>query len=164
MSASTDDRIKAPDDEGEQPRRIIDVEKEALVLMAEALDALGDALRGVRLFRLRARPGGRLRGQGVRRALRPPRPGPYRRHGAAPQHPHGAGRIRHAAAQLGRQEARLKALILLSDGYPQDFDYGQDRKSRDYGLQGHHQGAAGSAAQGPFTPSASPSTRAATII
>jgi nitric oxide reductase NorD protein len=43
--------------------------------------------------------------------------------------------IRHAVRKLERQEARLKALLLLSDGYPQDYDYGQDRKSKDYGLQ-----------------------------
>ena len=134
MSASTDDKIKVPDEEGETQRRIIDVEKEALVLMADALEALGDAYAvygfsgygrdQVDAFVVKAfdEPYDR-RVQGRIAAMEPHRStrmGPV---------------IRHAAAQLGRQEARLKALILLSDGYPQDFDYGQDRKSKDYGLQ-----------------------------
>ena len=138
MSASTDDKIKNPDgsaaDDGEPPRRIIDVEKEALVLMAEALEALGDAYAvygfsgygrdQVDAFMVKSfdEPYDR-RIQGRIAAIEPHRStrmGPV---------------IRHAAAQLGRQEARLKALILLSDGYPQDFDYGQDRKSKEYGLQ-----------------------------
>ena len=138
MSASTDDKIKNPDgsaaDNGEPPRRIIDVEKEALVLMAEALEALGDAYAvygfsgygrdQVDAFVVKTfdEPYDR-RVQGRIAAIEPHRStrmGPV---------------IRHAATRLGRQEARLKALILLSDGYPQDFDYGQDRKSKEYGLQ-----------------------------
>ena len=138
MSASTDDRIKngdgRPAGDDEPPRRIIDVEKEALVLMAEALEALGDAYAvygfsgygrdQVDAFVVKAfdEPYDR-RVQGRIAAMEPHRStrmGPV---------------IRHAAARLGRQEARLKALILLSDGYPQDFDYGQDRKSKEYGLQ-----------------------------
>lgn len=138
MSASTDDKIKNPDgcaaDDGEPQRRIIDIEKEALVLMAEALEALGDAYAvygfsgygrdQVDAFVVKSfdEPYDR-RIQGRIAAIEPHRStrmGPV---------------IRHAAAQLGRQEARLKALILLSDGYPQDFDYGQDRKSKEYGLQ-----------------------------
>ena len=137
MSASTDDKIKHPDgrpvDDAPQ-RRIIDVEKEALVLMAEALEALGDAYAvygfsgygrdQVDAFVVKSfdEPYDR-RIQGRIAAIEPHRStrmGPV---------------IRHATAQLGRQEGRLKALILLSDGYPQDFDYGQDRKSKDYGLQ-----------------------------
>ena len=138
MSASTDDKIKRGDgraaDDGESQRRIIDVEKEALVLMAEALEALGDAYAvygfsgygrdQVDAFVVKSfdEPYDR-RVQGRIAAIEPHRStrmGPV---------------IRHAAAQLRRQEARLKALILLSDGYPQDFDYGQDRKSKEYGLQ-----------------------------
>jgi nitric oxide reductase NorD protein len=43
--------------------------------------------------------------------------------------------IRHAIGKLERQEARLKTLLLLSDGYPQDYDYGKDRQSKEYGIQ-----------------------------
>ena len=42
--------------------------------------------------------------------------------------------IRHSLEKLNATDSRLKVLILLSDGYPQDFDYGPDRSSRDYGL------------------------------
>ncbi|NQV66045.1 MAG: VWA domain-containing protein, partial [SAR86 cluster bacterium] len=43
--------------------------------------------------------------------------------------------IRHATQQLIKTESRIKALIILSDGYPQDFDYGKDRNSREYGVK-----------------------------
>ena len=36
---------------------------------------------------------------------------------------------------LAETESRIKALIIISDGYPQDFDYGQDRNSKDYGIK-----------------------------
>jgi nitric oxide reductase NorD protein len=115
-------------------RRIIDVEKEALVLMAEALQTLGDdyAVYGFSGY-------GRDqvdfyiakeftehyddRVQGRIAAMKPHR---STRMGPA---------IRHAIRKLERQEARIKILLLLSDGYPQDYDYGKDRKSKDYGIQ-----------------------------
>ncbi len=43
--------------------------------------------------------------------------------------------IRHAVSRLDQADSRLKILILLSDGYPQDFDYGKDRTSKEYGIQ-----------------------------
>jgi nitric oxide reductase NorD protein len=43
--------------------------------------------------------------------------------------------IRHAAAKLARQPSPLRLLILVSDGYPQDTDYGPDRNSEEYGIQ-----------------------------
>ena len=115
-------------------RRIIDVEKEALVLMAEALETLGDsyAVYGfsgygrdqVEFFVAKefadAYDG---RAQGRIAAMKPHR---STRMGPA---------IRHAVRKLERQEARIKTLLMLSDGYPQDFDYGKDRKSKDYGIQ-----------------------------
>ena len=42
--------------------------------------------------------------------------------------------IRHTLEKLSATGCRMKVLILLSDGYPQDVDYGPDRMSRDYGL------------------------------
>jgi nitric oxide reductase NorD protein len=42
--------------------------------------------------------------------------------------------IRHATRRLIETGSRIKALIIMSDGYPQDHDYGADRNSRDYGL------------------------------
>ena len=115
-------------------RRIIDVEKEALVLMAEALEGLGDAYAVygfsgygrdqvdcfvIKEFmeRYDARVQGRIA------AIKPHR---STRMGPA---------IRHAVHKFASQEARVKLLLLLSDGYPQDFDYGKDRKSKEYGIQ-----------------------------
>jgi nitric oxide reductase activation protein len=115
-------------------RRIIDLEKEALVLMAEALEGLGDAYAAygfsgygrdqvecfvVKEFleRYDARVQGRIA------AMKPQR---STRMGPA---------IRHAMRKFEPQDARVKLLMLLSDGYPQDYDYGKDRKSKEYGIQ-----------------------------
>jgi nitric oxide reductase activation protein len=115
-------------------RRIIDVEKEALVLMAEALEALGDAYA---VYGFSGYGRDRVEAFVVKEfheAYSPPVQG---RIGAIK--PHRSTRmgpaIRHALRQLERQEARVKTLLLLSDGYPQDFDYGKDRKSKEYGIQ-----------------------------
>ncbi len=43
--------------------------------------------------------------------------------------------IRHSIRKLERQDARLKVLIILSDGYPQDWDYGPDRTDNEFGIQ-----------------------------
>jgi nitric oxide reductase activation protein len=115
-------------------RRIIDVEKEALVLMAEALEGLGDAYavygfsgygRDQVDFFVVKEFGERYdaRVQGRIAAIKPHR---STRMGPA---------IRHAIHKFASQEARVKLLLLLSDGYPQDFDYGKDRKSKEYGIQ-----------------------------
>ena len=42
--------------------------------------------------------------------------------------------IRHVATKLEAREARTKLLLLVSDGRPQDHDYGRDRTERDYAL------------------------------
>ncbi len=110
------------------------MEKEALVLMAEALEGLGDAYAvygfsgygrdQVDCFVVKTfaeRYDARI--QGKIAAIKPHR---STRMGPA---------IRHAMTKLEQQDARLKLLLLLSDGYPQDYDYGKDRKSKDYGIQ-----------------------------
>ncbi len=156
MSASTDDRISPPelpaeqvqdgdadgsqyDDDGakmevDTRKRIIDLEKEAVVLMAEALEDLGDsyAVCGFSgygkdqvdfyLCKDFQEPYSR-RAKGRIGGIKPCR---STRMGPA---------IRHATKKLVATEARIKALIILSDGYPQDFDYGKDRNSRDYGIK-----------------------------
>ena len=43
--------------------------------------------------------------------------------------------IRHSIRRLASVSSRSKHLILLSDGFPQDFDYGRDRRSNLYGLR-----------------------------
>src|SRR5579885_731615 len=154
MSASTDEPIHReprkynddddPDDwmkawqrrpqAAQRPRRIIDVNKEALVIMAQSLEELGDqyAIMGfsghgrdnvefyvIKEFdqelsdEVRARVG----------AVEPKR---STRMGAA---------IRHVREKFKHVTSRAKHVILLSDGFPQDFDYGHDRRSNAYGIQ-----------------------------
>lgn len=156
MSASTDDKVPDPDarpmdvpdiDDDEYlveffarqsqadatARRIIDLEKESVILMADALEHLGDAY-SVCGFSGYGRdqvdyylckdfdepfgPAARGRLGGIT-PCRSTRMGPP---------------IRHATHRLLETGSRIKALIIISDGYPQDHDYGTDRNSRDYGL------------------------------
>lgn len=106
--------------------RIIDIEKVAVLLTSEALDALGD-LYAVLAFssvgpedvRLRTLKGfGERNGAVVRRRISALRPDGYTRLGAA---------VRHATAVLARQQAGHRLLLILSDGKPNDQDHYQDR-------------------------------------
>jgi len=123
-----------PDQKKPPSKRIIDVEKEALIVMAEALESIGDeyAIYGfsgygrenvefplIKEFEERY-------SEAVRRRIDVLKPRRSTRMGPA---------IRHAIQKLQRRPARLKTLILLSDGYPQDFDYGKDRRGKEYGIQ-----------------------------
>ena len=116
------------------PRRVIDVAREALALMSEALETLGDshAVYGFSGYghdevefyvakefadRLSARTWAAIAQMQPRRSTRM---GPA---------------IRHAARKLRGQEARTRLLIVVSDGYPEDHDYGPDRGDHEYGIQ-----------------------------
>ncbi|MCY3929890.1 MAG: hypothetical protein OXG81_16635 [Acidobacteria bacterium] len=115
-------------------RRVIDIEKDSLVLMADALETLGDdyAIYGfsgfgrkeVEFFVAKEFDDDFDRGAEDRIATMEPKRST--RMGPA---------IRHAAAKLAAREAKVKVLLILSDGYPQDFDYGSDRASRVYGIR-----------------------------
>ena len=114
ISGSTDEWIDAR-------RRVIDVEKVALLLASEALDALGD-LYAILTFSGKGRANVRMRtikgfdevnGPGVRRRITALAPEGYTRAGAA---------IRHAAALLARQPAAHRLLLIISDGKPNDVD------------------------------------------
>jgi len=111
-------------------QKIIDIEKQGLVLMSEALEAVGDAYaisgftsegrRNVKYYLIKGF-GERYSGEVERRI------------GGITYHNNtrlGAA-IRHAAAQLERQDARTKLLIVLSDGRPYDHDYGDSRYARE---------------------------------
>ena len=117
-----------------KPRRIIDVTKETLVLMSEALEEIGDAYAiygfsgqgrdnvefyHVKSFSEALSPTvkGRI---GAIEPKRSTRMGPA---------------VRHAMAKLKDMACRVKLLILLSDGFPQDMDYGSDRRSTTYGIR-----------------------------
>lgn len=43
--------------------------------------------------------------------------------------------IRHACTKLESSGAALKVLMIVSDGFPQDHDYGPDRGEHEYGVQ-----------------------------
>jgi hypothetical protein len=111
-------------------RRIIEIEKEGLVLMSEALEAVGDVYsingftsegrRNVKFYvvkdfnekyndEVKQRIGGITYQNNTRL-------------GAA---------IRHATAKLAKQDARTRLLIVLSDGRPYDHDYGDARYARE---------------------------------
>jgi nitric oxide reductase NorD protein len=133
-----DDGFYAPlfavDQQKPKAKRIIDVEKEALVVMAEALESIGDeyAVYGfsgygrdnVEFFIVKDVE--ERYSEAVKRRIDVLKP--YRSTRMGPP-------IRHVIQKLHRRPARLKTLMLLSDGYPQDFDYGKDRRGKDYGIQ-----------------------------
>jgi len=103
-------------------RRVIDIEKESLVLLCEALDAVGDQ------YGLYAYSGqGRTSVEFLTIKDFDERLGPATAHrlgGLSPlqQNRDGAA-IRHAAAKLLAREVKFRMLILLSDGRPLDGDY-----------------------------------------
>lgn len=114
-------------------RRVIDVARDAIGLMCEGLHGLGDR-HAVFGFTGQGREqvdfavakgfdrAWDARGAAPLAALQP---GGSTRTGAA---------IRHALRHLAREPARRKVLIVVTDGYPQDSDYGPDPDDIDYGL------------------------------
>jgi nitric oxide reductase NorD protein len=123
VSASTDSWVAGT-------RRTIDVEKEALLVVTEALAALGDrhavfAFHGEGPERVDLHAVKRFDdppGAEVRRVVAALEPDGYTRVGAA---------VRHATALLSAQGARHRLLLLLSDGRPNDVDVYEGR----YGLE-----------------------------
>lgn len=116
MSYSTGDELPSG-------KRIIDIEREGMVLMAEALESIGDqwAVYGfssnyrdkvdfhvVRDFDEPFGPTAKMRFDNIQ-------PMAQTRLGAA---------IRHANRILAQRSSRIRLLILLSDGRPYDIDYG----------------------------------------
>ncbi len=105
-------------------------EKEALVLMCEALSALGDnyAIYGFsgmtrgRCDFYRVKGFGEGYGPDVKKRISGIEPKDYTRMGPA---------LRHSASILGRIEARTKLLVVLSDGKPEDYD----AYKGDYGIE-----------------------------
>ncbi|HYY57966.1 MAG TPA: VWA domain-containing protein, partial [Pyrinomonadaceae bacterium] len=111
-------------------RRIIEIEKEGLVLMSEALEAVGDAYsingftsegrRNVKFYVVKDFD--EAYSEEIERRIGGINYQNNTRLGAA---------IRHASARLSRQEARTRLLIVLSDGRPYDHDYGDARYARE---------------------------------
>ena len=114
----------------EGPRRVIDVEKEALVLFVEALEAIGDdyALYGFsghgrhRVEMIVLKDFGDDRRHRTGRRIEAMMPLQQNRDGTA---------IRHVTQTLLRCPARHRVLMLLSDGRPLDGDYGEEYALQD---------------------------------
>ena len=111
-------------------RRIIEIEKEGLVLMSEALEAVGDVYsingftsegrRNVKFYVVK--DFNEKYNDDVKRRIGGITYQNNTRLGAA---------IRHATAKLAKQDARTRLLIVLSDGRPYDHDYGDARYARE---------------------------------
>jgi len=122
-----------PAAELEPVRRIIDVLRESLWLMAAGLNDLHDA------FAIYGFSGyGRHEVEfAIAKDFREPWDGRAARAllGMKPRRSTRMGpAIRHARRKLDSTHAALKILVLLSDGFPQDCDYGPDRGKHDYGV------------------------------
>ncbi len=130
MSASTAVPLSTPD----SGRRVLDAEKDALALMCSALHTLGDrfavyGFSGDGRHNVEFQIAKEFRERMDARAwcaLAAIEPRHATRMGAA---------IRHAAAKLAREPAGVRVLIMLSDGLPEDRDYGPARHDPEYGLQ-----------------------------
>jgi len=116
------------------PRRIIDVEKEAIVLMIDALETIGDRY-GVFGFSGHGRDN--VEFFVIKDLDEEFSPEVAKRIGrAGPLHATRMGPvIRHATSKLGRQQTRSKFLFLISDGRPQDRGYSQESAEKAYAVQ-----------------------------
>jgi nitric oxide reductase NorD protein len=137
-SGSTDQRVT-------ESWRIIDIEKIALVLATQALDALGD-LYAIYAFAGRHASNVKLtvvkdfneaNGETITRRIAALNSGGFTRLGAA---------VRHATRQLARQSAGHRLLLLLSDGRPNDLDAYQGP----YGVEDSRQAILEARASGVF--------------
>ena len=136
VSASTDAWVSTN-------RRIVDVEKEALLVVCEALDALGDrygifAFSGESAADVSVLPLKRFDervGVTVRRRIAALDSDRYTRLGAP---------IRHLTAALCREPAPRRLLLVLSDGKPNDVDIYEGR----YGVEDTRQAVAEARRQG----------------
>ena len=107
-------------------RRVLDVEKEALLILANGLAACGDN-HSILTFTSRRRDWVRIEAvkafdepmsATVEARIAALKPGYYTRIGTA---------VRHATAELAKQPNRKKLLLVLTDGKPNDIDHYEGR-------------------------------------
>lgn len=111
-------------------RSVLDVEREALIALAEGLEACGDeaailafsSLRRDRVFVSRLKDFGERSGPLLRQRVAALKPGFYTRLGGA---------IRHASAVLAGRPSKKRLLLVLTDGKPNDLDHYEGR----YGIE-----------------------------
>jgi hypothetical protein len=129
MSASTDEAAT-----GTAGERIIDIAKSALVIMAAALEEIGDTFA---VYGFSGQGRDRVEVYPVKRFGERLTPTVKGRLGGI--EPKGSTRmgtaLRHATALMRGLTAPSQHLVLISDGFPQDLDYGQDRQSHVYGIR-----------------------------
>jgi nitric oxide reductase activation protein len=115
------------------PKRIIDLEKESTVLLMTALETIGDQY-GIYGFSGYGRDNVEFfvikdfdenLDQKIKNRLDKVTPIRSTRMGPA---------IRHATFKLMETDAKVKILVLLSDGRPQDHGYGRDRTEKEYAI------------------------------
>ncbi len=115
------------------PKRIIDLEKESTVLLMTALETIGDQY-GIYGFSGYGRDNveffvikdfNESLDQKIKNRLDKVTPIRSTRMGPA---------IRHATFKLMETDAKVKILVLLSDGRPQDHGYGRDRTEKEYAI------------------------------
>jgi hypothetical protein len=115
------------------PKRIIDVEKESTILLMTALETIGDQYGiygfsgygrdNVEYFVIKDFSEGF--DTKIKRRLDKITPIRSTRMGPA---------IRHTTYKLMQTDAKVKILVLLSDGRPQDHGYGRDRTEKEYAI------------------------------
>jgi nitric oxide reductase activation protein len=119
------------------PKRIIDLEKESIVLVIRALETIGD-IYGIYGFSGYGRENVEFYvvkdmdeplTERVKRRIEKIAPVRSTRMGPA---------IRHATAKLERRDAKVRILFLVSDGRPQDHGYGRDRTEKEYAINDTH--------------------------
>ena len=115
-------------------RRIIDILRESVLSMATALEGLGDRYgvygfsgygRDCVEFYVAKELDQPFDGE-VLDAIAAMKPKRSTRMGPA---------VRHAAAKLDASGSAMKVMMIVSDGFPQDHDYGPDRGKHEYGVQ-----------------------------
>lgn len=121
----------------EPPKRIIDLEKESIVLLTQALEAIQDRYgiygfsgygrENVEYFVIKDldEPFNEV----IRRRIDKVTPIRSTRMGPA---------IRHTAWKLEQSDAKARILFLVSDGRPQDHGYGRDRTEKEYAIHDTH--------------------------
>ncbi len=109
-----------------EDRRVIDIEKESLLVFAHGLASCGDdysiqsftSHRRHKVWVHTLKSFDEPMGERVQRRIAALKPGRYTRMGAA---------IRHCAEQLRQRPNRHRLLLVLSDGKPSDVDYYEGR-------------------------------------
>ena len=121
----------------EPPKRIIDLERESLVLLTRALEVIHDTY-GIYGFSGYGRDNveyfvikdfEETFDDTIRRRIDRVMPIRSTRMGPA---------IRHTTAKLMESDAKAKILFLVSDGRPQDHGYGRDRTEKEYAIHDTH--------------------------